>query len=106
MPDLDPEPTFHVYRKENHPEIGEPPHWMDELDLDSMDADETFTGWDAVQSFLDEHDDEYLWNEVNTDTAPDAPLCPNNPDCDASIRTWSKQRLEHARYMHHIGTGH
>lgn len=101
-----PEPVFEVYRKDQNPEIGDPPYDLSEIDLESLSPNQQFTGWDALMEFLDNTEVDYVWREINIESAPEIPLCPDDELCNKGVVTWSKERLESVRANHHIGSGH
>lgn len=107
------EPTFSVYHKDK---FGNTLNdiFNDDVDverddisyhLEGVNPDETFTSWDNLSEFLEEHDWSYYWEEENVENAPTYQLC-SKDFCDDKIQTHSQERLNAARDRHHISKGH
>lgn len=98
------EPLFGVYLKSR----SDTPDSVDEIHKDGFEfkkvpADEVMRGWDNLEEFLDESEEEYYWKEAKPETAPEKVIC---NECGATAKTHSDQRVKHLRNMHHISTGH
>lgn len=103
-----PSPVFEIYEVADVPftkeEMWDPDVNLDEDVLEGVSPVMELTSWEAVEEVLDEGDeDEYVWLEVGVEAAPERTVCST---CGATVRTFSDERVEALRTMHHVSTGH
>lgn len=98
------EPLFGLYLKsrDDTPDSAGRTH-DDDFVFEKVPADEVIRGWNNVEQFLNQAEEEYYWREAEQETASNTSIC---SQCDTQVKTNSEERLSHLRNMHHLSTGH